>query len=86
MHDKIIGTRNMPEIAESVGFLCGTEEEKVTPWLAAITDNLEVLHKNHENAKAGHNAKRGRYRHPVGQQDQDRYKRNNANLKRFHIR
>ena len=48
-YDKIIVTRNTPEIAESIGFLPGTEEEKMGPWLAAITDTLEVLHKNDVN-------------------------------------
>ena len=51
MYDKIIVTRSTPEIAESIGFLPGTEEEKMAPWLAAITDSLEVLHKNDENTK-----------------------------------
>ncbi|MEW9798434.1 PhoH family protein [Alteromonas sp. CYL-A6] len=51
MYDKIIVTRSTPEIAESIGFLPGTEEEKMLPWLAAITDSLEVLHKNDENVK-----------------------------------
>lgn len=44
--DKIIVTRNTPDIGESIGFLPGTEEEKMLPWLAAITDTLEALHKN----------------------------------------
>ena len=48
-YDKVIVTRNTPEIAESIGFLPGTEEEKMAPWLAAITDSLEVLHKHDEN-------------------------------------
>lgn len=48
IYDKVIVTRNTPEIAESIGFLPGTEEEKMMPWLAAITDTLEVLHKNDE--------------------------------------
>jgi PhoH-like ATPase len=51
MYDKIIVTRSTPEIAESIGFLPGTEEEKMAPWLAAITDSLEVLHRNDENTK-----------------------------------
>ena len=46
MYDKIIVTRNTPEIAESIGFLPGTEEEKMLPWLAAVTDTMEALHKN----------------------------------------
>ncbi|MEZ8141413.1 ATPase [Enterovibrio norvegicus FF-162] len=48
MYDKIIVTRNTPEIAESIGFLPGTEEEKMLPWLGAVTDTLEALHKNDE--------------------------------------
>lgn len=51
MYDKILVTRSTPEIAESIGFLPGTEEEKMLPWLAAITDSLEVLHKHDENVK-----------------------------------
>lgn len=50
MYDKIIVTRSTPEIAESIGFLPGTEEEKMAPWLSAITDSLEVLHKGDYNA------------------------------------
>ena len=49
MYDKIIVTRSTPEIAESIGFLPGTEEEKMAPWLSAITDSLEVLHKHDES-------------------------------------
>ena len=44
--DKIIVTRNTPDIGESIGFLPGTEEEKMMPWLASVTDTLEALHKN----------------------------------------
>lgn len=44
--DKIIVTRNTPDIGESIGFLPGSEEEKMMPWLAAVTDTLEALHKN----------------------------------------
>ncbi|MBC3766252.1 PhoH family protein [Neptunicella marina] len=55
MYDKIIVTRSTPEIAESIGFLPGTEEEKMAPWLAAITDSLEVLHKNDEHSHSSMN-------------------------------
>ena len=48
-YEKVIVTRSTPEIAESIGFLPGTEEEKMAPWLAAITDSLEVLHKQDES-------------------------------------
>lgn len=49
LYDKIIVTRSTPELAESIGFLPGSEEEKMAPWLSAITDSLEVLHKQDEN-------------------------------------
>lgn len=55
IYDKIIVTRSTPEIAESIGFLPGTEEEKMAPWLAAITDSLEALHKNDENTSGSMN-------------------------------
>ena len=29
---------------QEIGFLPGTEEEKMAPWLAAFDDNLEILH------------------------------------------
>ncbi|MGF1778805.1 PhoH family protein [Vibrio nomapromontoriensis] len=52
MFDKIIVTRNTPDIGESIGFLPGSEEEKMMPWLAAITDTLEALHK-HDHCTEG---------------------------------
>ncbi|CUS48272.1 MAG: PhoH-like ATPase [Idiomarinaceae bacterium HL-53] len=55
IYEKIIVTRNTPEIAESIGYLPGTEEEKMAPWLAAITDSLEVLHKQDENMEVSLN-------------------------------
>ncbi|RUO30173.1 PhoH family protein [Aliidiomarina sanyensis] len=55
LYEKIIVTRNTPEIAESIGYLPGTEEEKMAPWLAAITDSLEVLHKQDENMESSMN-------------------------------
>ena len=54
-YEKIIVTRSTPEIAESIGFLPGTEEEKMMPWLAAVTDTLEVLHKNDMNPNGSTN-------------------------------
>lgn len=54
-YERIIVTRNTPELAESIGFLPGTEEEKMMPWLAAVTDTLEVLHKNDVNPNGSMN-------------------------------
>jgi len=40
---EIIMTRATVNVGEDIGFLPGTEEEKMTPWMGALTDNLEVL-------------------------------------------
>jgi PhoH-like ATPase len=40
---EIVVTRATVGIAEDIGFLPGTEEEKMTPWMGALLDNLEVL-------------------------------------------
>ena len=55
LFERIIVTRNTPEIAESIGFLPGSEEEKMLPWLAGVTDTLEVLHKHDENPRCSMN-------------------------------
>ena len=39
-------TRATVSVGEDIGFLPGTEEEKMTPWMGALTDNLEVLMPN----------------------------------------
>ena len=43
-YSKVIVTRSTPSIAEDIGFLPGTESEKMMPWMLAIRDNLESLH------------------------------------------
>ncbi len=48
-YNKLIVARSTPPIAEDIGFLPGTEEEKMAPWLAAFDDNLEILHGTDEN-------------------------------------
>ena len=40
---EIIVTRITVPVGEDIGFLPGTEEEKMTPWMGALMDNLEVL-------------------------------------------
>lgn len=40
---EIIVTRVTVPVGEDIGFLPGTEEEKMTPWMGALVDNLEVL-------------------------------------------
>jgi len=40
---EVIATRATVSIGEEIGHLPGTEEEKMTPWMGALMDNLEVL-------------------------------------------
>lgn len=43
LYSEIVFTRSPIGIADDIGFLPGTEEEKMTPWMGALTDNLEQL-------------------------------------------
>ncbi len=43
-YSEIIFTRITVPVGEDIGFLPGTEEEKMNPWMGALDDNLEVLH------------------------------------------
>ena len=42
-YTEIIVTRVTVPVGEDIGFLPGTEEEKMSPWMGALDDNLEVL-------------------------------------------
>ncbi|NQZ53379.1 MAG: PhoH family protein [Piscirickettsiaceae bacterium] len=42
-YTEIVMTRVTIPVGEDIGFLPGTEEEKMTPWMGALMDNLEVL-------------------------------------------
>ncbi len=45
-YTEIIMTRATVSVGEDIGFLPGTEEEKMGPWMGALDDNLEVLGKS----------------------------------------
>ncbi|HKO67024.1 MAG TPA: PhoH family protein [Burkholderiaceae bacterium] len=47
---EIIVTRATVPVGDDIGFLPGTEEEKMAPWMGALEDNLEVLNKTDDNA------------------------------------
>jgi PhoH-like ATPase len=49
-YSEIIVTRATVSVGEDIGFLPGTEEEKMGPWMGALDDNLEVLAKNDTTA------------------------------------
>jgi PhoH-like ATPase len=53
---EIIVTRETVSVGEDIGFLPGTEEEKMTPWMGALLDNLEVLAETEEGGDWGHAA------------------------------
>ncbi|MEQ1660192.1 MAG: PhoH family protein, partial [Hylemonella sp.] len=49
-YTEIIVTRATVSVGEDIGFLPGTEEEKMGPWMGALDDNLEVLSKTDTGA------------------------------------
>ncbi len=49
-YNEIIVTRVTIPVGEDIGFLPGTEEEKMTPWMGALMDNLEVLTQSEHNS------------------------------------
>jgi len=50
---EIIMTRVTIPLGEDIGFLPGTEEEKMEPWMGALMDNLEVLTRTGEGGNWG---------------------------------
>ena len=50
---EILMTRVTIPLGEDIGFLPGTEEEKMEPWMGALMDNLEVLTQGHEGGSWG---------------------------------
>ncbi len=49
LYYEIIMTRETVPVGEDIGFLPGTEEEKMAPWMGALMDNLELL-----GSRSGH--------------------------------
>ena len=49
LYSEIIMTRVTVPVGEDIGFLPGTEEEKMTPWMGALEDNLDVLNKSEDD-------------------------------------
>jgi PhoH-like ATPase len=48
LYREIVMTRETIPLGEDIGFLPGTEEEKMTPWMGALLDNLELLSSHDE--------------------------------------
>ena len=49
-YTEVIVTRVTVPVGEDIGFLPGTEEEKMSPWMGALDDNLEVLARSDNSA------------------------------------
>lgn len=56
IYSEIIMTRVTISVGEDIGFLPGTEEEKMAPWMGALMDNLEVLTMHNDGGEWGKQA------------------------------
>ena len=62
---EIVVTRATVPVGEDIGFLPGTEEEKMTPWMGALDDNLEVLQGSCSGGAFGRTASRDLLNHRI---------------------
>jgi PhoH-like ATPase len=62
---EIVVTRVTIPVGEDIGFLPGTEEEKMTPWMGALMDNLEVLAGTEEGGEWGRAASADLIQHRI---------------------
>jgi PhoH-like ATPase len=62
---EIIMTRVTIPLGEDIGFLPGTEEEKMEPWMGALMDNLEVLTQSQPGGSWGRQATNDLLRHRI---------------------
>ena len=52
LYTEIIMTRVTIPVGEDIGFLPGTEEDKMGPWMGALEDNLDVLNQAELESRA----------------------------------
>ncbi|KTD76347.1 PhoH family protein [Legionella waltersii] len=64
-YTEILMTRVTIPVGEDIGFLPGTEEEKMTPWMGALMDNLEVLHGSQVGGSFGRGATQDLLQHKI---------------------
>jgi PhoH-like ATPase len=51
LYDKLIITKPVQPVGKDIGFLPGTKDEKMEPWIAPIKDNLDFLCGNRNSGK-----------------------------------
>ncbi len=68
---EIIMTRVTVPLGDDIGFLPGTEEEKMTPWMGALMDNLEVLTQTSNTPQPLHHHRRSAEPHAQADEDLD---------------
>ncbi len=64
-YTEIIMSRVTIPLGEDIGFLPGTEEEKMEPWMGALMDNLEVLTQSQEGGNWARAAGQDLLRHRI---------------------
>lgn len=52
-YDKLLFTRANTPVGDDIGFLPGTEAEKMEPWVGALHDNLEVIAESQDSPEKG---------------------------------
>lgn len=78
---KIILTRNTTDIAENIGFLPGTESEKLAPYLASFEDAMEVLLAQDPDDDSSENKGHGSYQQQQKSTVEFAFEQNNVQLK-----
>jgi PhoH-like ATPase len=84
LFSEIIMTRVTIPLGEDIGFLPGTEEEKMEPWMGALMDNLEVLASPKEGGAWGRGATADLVKHRLKIRSLN-YMRGRTFLKRYLI-
>ncbi len=64
IYQEIIMTRATVPMGDDIGYLPGTEEEKMAPWMGALMDNLDVL-TSQDNSEWGREATNDLVRHRI---------------------
>jgi PhoH-like ATPase len=83
-YSEIIMTRVTIPLGDDIGFLPGTEEEKMEPWMGALMDNLEVLAKPGDGGDWGRAATQDLLRNRIKIRSMN-FMRGRTFLKRFVI-